>query len=273
MPAGSRTNSPRSEEFHFSPWQVYLRYILKNPSKTSIRSTSMLMVNYGVLQLLTDLASQELPNVPTLMSCVSLSDHDPVTLRTGQQINGCDVNGFNQRPEPGFFRKRIFKWPLEGVCLTEFAEHERWLHDVSTQLWLKKGHVEPTEVRCLSGTVGALTGAQAEAPLFSQGLPGASLCRRAPAVSCEASTAAHFWKKTVTALLPPSFTIKSQSGLLFWSISSVSLKPDGWNSPGYQRASLKCLQATLMELLRSSRAVVVGPSCKDRPKNHCCAEL
>lgn len=165
----------------------------------------MLMVNYGVLQLLTDLAGQELPNVPTLMSCVSLSDHDPVTLRTGQQINGRDVNGFNQRPEPGFFRKRIFKWPLEGVCLTEFAEHERWLHDVSTQLWLKKGHVEPTEVRCLSGTVGALTGAQAEAPLFSQGLPGASLCRRAPAVSCEASTEAHFWKKTVTALKSSTF--------------------------------------------------------------------
>lgn len=66
------------------------------------------------------------------MSCVSLLDRDPVTLRTGQQINGRDVNGFNQQPEPGFFKKHIFKWLLEGVCLTEFAKHKRWLHDVSS---------------------------------------------------------------------------------------------------------------------------------------------
>lgn len=40
----------------------------------------------------------------------------------------------------------------------------------------RKAHVEPTKVHCLSRTVGALIGAQAEAPRCSQGFLGASLC-------------------------------------------------------------------------------------------------
>lgn len=222
------TNSPQSEELHFLSWQGFFhKAYSEEPSKTSIRSTSMLMVNYGVLQLWTHCSRSRASEHPGAEE-PRRARLTMTQLRFALGSRGMDATwtGFHEQPEPGFFKERVFGWLLEGrapatdpgqpwgpprgwragqkreaqVAL-DFLKHSRGLREASARLRLRRGPRGSIHRRGSLPLQNSRRCARSPGPRRLRALRASR--GRVSAVASEPSAAAHWPQHTFRAFPPP----------------------------------------------------------------------